>query len=539
MSGSFVIFEVRNQNNTLTLTDMAKVTYKSYNQNDNLLFPHCIGDFIPENDPVRVLDAIVEHLDISAIEATYKGGGASSFAPRMLLKVILYAYLQNIHSGRKMEALLKRDVNFMWLSGMQRPDFNTINLFRKNRLADVMDDIFTQVVQMLVDAKFVSLEVQYIDGTKIEANANKYTFVWKKATKTNQDKLDLKVKSILREAERVLNMELKDESDNVMTAEDMQDRTDEILAQMDEKGISDKKLRKAVVKVKEESVPKMKEYEEKLEIVGDRGSYSKTDKDATFMRMKEDAMNNGQTKPGYNVQIATENQFITNYGLYSSPTDQGTLIPFLNSFEIRYGLQSSTVCADSGYGSEMNYEYMVSNQITPFVKYNMFHAEMKRNRRNNPFLVENMFYNKDLDFYVCPMGQHLEFIGTKKETSDLGYVSTRSVYRSKDCSRCPLRSMCYTGQHKTRTIVVNHRNNELRAMARELLTSEEGLKHRSKRPIEPEAVFGQIKYDNHFKRFSYRGKRLVNAEFAAIAVAHNIRKMIAKGYCICSEVAVG
>ena len=329
MSGSFVIFEVRNQNNTLTLTDMAKVTYKSYNQNDSLLFPHCIGDFIPENDPVRVLDAIVEHLDISAIEATYKGGGASSFAPRMLLKVILYAYLQNIHSGRKMEALLKRDVNFMWLSGMQRPDFNTINLFRKNRLADVMDDIFTQVVQMLVDAKFVSLEVQYIDGTKIEANANKYTFVWKKATKTNQDKLDLKVKSILREAERVLNMELKDESDNVMTAEEMQKRTDDILVQMDEKGISDKKLRKAVAKVKEESVPKMKEYEEKLEIVGERGSYSKTDKDATFMRMKEDAMNNGQTKPGYNVQIATENQFITNYGLYHQANDQGTMIPFL------------------------------------------------------------------------------------------------------------------------------------------------------------------------------------------------------------------
>ena len=539
VSGCFVIFEVRKQNNTITPTDMAKVVYKSYNQNDNLLFPHCIGDFIPENDPVRVLDAIVEHLDISAIEATYKGGGASSFAPRMLLKVILYAYLQNIHSGRKMEAMLKRDVNFMWLSGMQRPDFNTINLFRKNRLADVMDDIFTQVVKMLVDAKFVSLEVQYIDGTKIEANANKYTFVWKKATKTNQDKLDHKVKSILREAERVLNMELKDESDNVMTAEEMQKRTDEILARMDEKGICDKKLRKEVTKVKEESVPKMKEYEEKLEIAGERGSYSKTDKDATFMRMKEDAMNNGQTKPGYNVQIATENQFITNYGLYSSPTDQGTLIPFLNSFEDRYGVRSSTVCADSGYGSEMNYEHMVSKQITPFVKYNMFHAEMKRKRRKNAFLIENMFYNKELDFYVCPMGQHLEFVKQIKEKSDLGYESTKSVYRAKDCSRCPLRSMCYKGKHNARTIEVNHRNNELRAMARELLTSDEGLMHRSRRPIEPEAVFGQIKYDNHFKRFSYRGKRLVNAEFAAIAVAHNIRKMISKGYCVCSEVAVG
>ena len=518
---------------------MAKVIYKSYTQNDNCLFPYCIGDFIPENDPVRVLDAIVEHLDISAIKATYKGGGASSFDPRMLLKVILYAYLQNIHSGRKMEALLKRDVNFMWLSGMQRPDFNTINLFRKNRLADVMDDIFTQVVRMLVDAKFVSLEVQYIDGTKIEANANKYTFVWKKATKTNQEKLDLKVKSILREAERVLNMELKDESDNVMTAEEMQKRTDDILAQMDEKGISDKKLRKGVARVKEESVPKMKEYEEKLEIVGERGSYSKTDKDATFMRMKEDAMNNGQTKPGYNVQIATENQFITNYGLYHQANDQGTMIPFLKSFSERYGTQSATVCADSGYGSEMNYEYMVSEQITPFVKYNMFHAEMKRKRKNNPFLIENMFYNKELDFYVCPMGQHLEFVKQIKEKSDLGYESTKSVYRAKDCSRCPLRSMCYKGKYNARIIEVNHRNNELRAMARELLTSDEGLMHRSRRPIEPEAVFGQIKYDNHFKRFSYRGKRLVNAEFAAIAVAHNIRKMIAKGYCICSEVAVG
>ncbi len=151
---------------------MAKVTYKSYNQNDSLLFPHCIGDFIPENDPVRVLDAIVEHLDISAIEATYKGGGASSFSPRMLLKVILYAYLQNIHSGRKMEALLKRDMNFMWLSGMLRPDFNTINLFRKNRLADA-EAVFGQIKndnhfkrfryrgKRLVNAEFTAIAVAH------------------------------------------------------------------------------------------------------------------------------------------------------------------------------------------------------------------------------------------------------------------------------------------------------------------------------------------------------------------------------------------
>ena len=243
-------------------------------------------------------------------------------------------------------------------------------------------------------------------------------------------------------------------------------------------------------------------------------------------------MNNGQTKPGYNVQIATENQFITNYDLYWRPTDQGTLIPFLNSFKDRYGRQSSTVCADSGYGSEMNYEYMLSNQIDPYVKYNMFHAEDKRKRKNNPFLVENMFYNEEQNFYVCPRGQHLDFVREVRETSDLGYESTKSVYRAKDCSHCPLRGMCYKGKADRRTIEVNHRNNVLRAMAKELLTSEEGLKHRSKRPIEPEAVFGQIKYDNSFKRFHYRGRRLVKAEFATIAVAHNIRKMISNGYVI-------
>lgn len=506
---------------------MAKIMHKSYIQNDSLLFPPCLGEFIPNNDPVRVLNTIVDNLDISLIESTYKSGGASSYHPRMLLKVVLYAYLQNVYSGRKMEQLLRRDVNFMWLSGMQRPDFNTINLFRKNRLADFIDDIFTQVVHMLVEAKFVSLEVQYIDGTKIEANANKYTFVWKKSTKKNQEKLDFKVRNILNEAKKVLDGELQDSANTIMSADEVEARTNEILTKMEEKGISNKKLRRNVAKIKRDAVPKMHEYEEKISIAGERNSYSKTDPDATFMRMKEDAMNNGQTKPGYNVQISTFNQFITNYGIFWQPNDQGTLIPYLNSFATRYGIQSKEICADSGYGSEMNYEYMFANNITPYVKYNMFHAEMKRSRKNNPFHAENMYYNADKDFYVCPMGQHLDFAYKIKETSDLGYTSSKSVYRANDCSHCPLRGMCYKGKTNTRTIEVNHRNNHLRAKARELLTSEEGLKHRSKRPIEPEAVFGQIKYDNKFKRFHYRGYRLVKAEFATVAVVHNIRKYIA------------
>ena len=510
---------------------MAKIVFKSYNQNDNLLFPPCLGDFIAENDPVRVLNAIVDNLDISRIEDSYEGGGASSYNPRMLVKVVFYAYLQNVYSGRKMEQLLRRDVNFMWLSGMQHPDFNTINLFRKNRLADVVDDIFTQVVQMLVDGKFVSLDVQYIDGTKIEASANKYTFVWKKATKTNQDKLDKKVKAVLAEAERELNLELCEPSEEVITSEEIKTRTDRIIAEMDEKGISDKRLRKSVNEAREEHAPKMKEYEDKLETLGDRNSYSKTDPDASFMRMKEDAMNNGQTKPGYNIQISTENQFITHYSTSWRPTDWGTFINHMDTFKERYGRQSKEVVADSGYGSEENYEYLDVNDIDGYVKYNMFHTELKKKTIKNPFLPEHLYYNEQDDYFVCPMGQHMTYVGDRQRVSDLGYVSHTKLYQAQNCEGCPLRGLCFKGKGN-RVIDVNVKSRLYRDKAKEMLTSERGLYHRSMRPIEPEAVFGQIKYDGGFKRFHYRGNRLVRAEFATLAIAHNIKKMAAR---MCAE----
>ncbi|MBO6051196.1 MAG: transposase, partial [Bacteroidales bacterium] len=294
--------------------------------------------------------------------------------------------LNNVYSGRKMERLLVENVAFMWLSGMQRPDFRTINLFRSKRLAGKFDSLFTQVVLLLNEEGFVSLDVQYIDGTKIESVANKYTFVWKGSVEKNKARLEAKVRSVLETAEQTLELE-GSEPEEELSSEEMARRAEAILDKMDREGISDKKMRKAVEKVKSEKAPKMREYEDKLETLGERNSFSKTDPDATFMRMKEDAMNNGQTKPGYNVQIATENQFITNYDIFWRPTDQGTLIPFLDSFQARYGIQSGEICADSGYGSEQNYEYMFGNGIVPYVKYNMFHAEDKRKRRQNPFLI--------------------------------------------------------------------------------------------------------------------------------------------------------
>ena len=505
---------------------MAKVVFKSYNPNDSLLLPPCLGDYLPQNHNARVVSAIIDRLDISEIESDYKGGGTSSYNPRMLLKVIVYAYLNNVYSGRQKEKLVVENIAYMWLSGMQTPDFRTINIFRSRRLAGKLDKIFTQIVLLLNEEGLVSLKVQYIDGTKIESVANKYTFVWKGSTEKNKAKLEANVKAVLDAAEQALAMENAEESQE-LSSEEMARCADRILDKMDMEGISDKKLRKTVEKVKTEKAAKMKEYESKLDTLGERNSYSKTDPDATFMRMKEDAMNNGQTKPGYNVQISTENQFITNYGIFWRPTDQGTFIPYVTSFSERYGRQSEEICADSGYGSEQNYAYMDGAGISPYVKHNMFHAEDKRCRRNNPFLVGNLYYNAIGNYYVCPMGQRMDHIGDFKTKSDLGYVSVVSRYKAQNCKGCPLRGMCYKGASDRRIIEVNHQNNAYRAEAKRLLTSERGLYHRSNRPIEPEAVFGNIKFNHGFKRFRLKSNTKVNIEFGLVAVAHNIRKYIA------------
>jgi len=521
----FLIIFVLRLNKPKLTSGMAKVVYKSYNRNEGSLFPVYLSDMVPAEHPARVVDAVVEGLDLTELERTYKGGGTSSYSPRAMLKVIIYAYLSNVYSGRQIAKMWQEGIIYMWLGGTLIPDFRTINNFRSRRLVGTFEGLFTQVVELLVEEGLVTLDVQYIDGTKIESSANKYTFVWKRATETNKAKLEKNVKAVLEEVEEILDIEQREaENEHPMTADEMQQRTDRILERMKEKKESlTKQQKKAVEKIADEGVSKMREYEEKLDILGERNSYSKTDPEATFMRMKEDAMNNGQTKPGYNIQISTENQYITNYGAFWRPTDQGTLIPYLEGFEERYGIQSSTVVADSGYGSEMNYEWMENNDIEAYVKYNMFHAEDKRKSRNNPFLVQNLYYNADDDYYVCPRGQHLEHIGDEQKTSELGYVSTISKYRAQNCAGCPFRGLCHKAKGN-RVIEVNHKADEYRAKAKERLTSEEGLYHRSMRPIEPEAVFGDIKYDHGFKRFRLKGMAKVSVEFGLVALAHNLRK---------------
>jgi len=511
-----------------------KIHFRPYTNKQIVLFPQRIDEDIAGDAPVRVVDALIDGLDLSGFRKLYKEAGRSAYDPRMMLKAIIYGYMSNVYSCRKIEERLRRDTHFIWLAGYEKPDFITINRFR-NRVKEEINALFTQVVVLLAERGFVSLDVEYIDGTKVESKANKYTFVWRKTVERNRAKLLEKVRVLLEQIDEAVAQDNAAERESVeFTPEllrSMAAELNESLTQKPEPATKEerreRKARERQARELEKKASKLAEYDGHLKTLGGRNSYSKTDPDATFMRMKEDAMRNGQTKPGYNLQIGTESQFITDFGLFPNPTDTLTLPAFLTSFGDRYGRMPGETCADSGYGSEENYSFMEGNGVEAYVKYNWFHKEQRRAFGKDIFRLENLHYNKEKDYYVCPMGQHMERVGTVNTRTDSGFVAQSAVYKARRCEGCPLRWGCYKGKAPARTVVANHSLMEFKRQARERLTSEKGLEHRSRRPTEPEAVFGQIKYNMQYKRFRHFGKDKVTMDFAFFAIAFNAKKMAA------------
>lgn len=508
---------------------MTKKLFKSLQSNQTVLFPENILDRIPDNHPVLVVNEIVDKLNIDNLLSHYKGGGASSFHPRMLLKILFYAYLCNIYSCRKIAQALDENIYFMWISGNSRPNFRTINRFRGGRLKEDIKSLFAQIVVMLNDIGHLSLDVQYIDGTKIESASNKYTFVWRGSVEKYKDKLEVKIRQILSNIDSHIEQDaqadrLKDSQPKPINSDELKEKVSQLNSKIKE---FNKSQQKQIKQLQEDCLPRLRKYENQLGILDQRNSYSKTDQSATFMRMKEDHMMNGQLKPAYNIQIATNNQFITNIGIYQRAGDTATLIDFLKNFKETYNRQSSIVVADSGYGSQQNYEYMQESEILAYVKYNTFHKEQKRAWKKDPFAVRNLFYNSPKDYFICPMGQKMSFIGKRNKKTELGYHFVVSAYRAINCQGCPLRGLCHKSK-ENREIEVNHQLNEYRLQARDRLLSPQGVYHRGKRCIEPEAVFGQIKSNSGFNRFKLRGLDKVYTEFTLAAIAHNIRKLARK-----------
>lgn len=496
-----------------------------------------MGKNIAQNDPVRIISRIVDGLNLDELMQTYKEFGCPSYHPRMLLKVVFYAYMNNVYSCRRIEHEMNHDIYYMWLSGDQHPQFNTINRFRSEHVKDVINSLFVQVVRHLVSEGVLSLDVQYIDGTKMESVANKYTFVWKKSVEKNKARLENKIRCILNQIDEGIAQDNAEDlhADEITldsaSIKSIVDKINEENGKLPSATKEEKKVKKEKERLARElskMQEKEEEYEMHLETMGGRNSYAKTDPDATFMHMKEDAMNNGQLKPGYNVQIGTSNQFITQFGFYPNPTDTLTMPDFLESYRRDYGKCPDTVVADSGYGSEENYEYMETNGIGAFVKYNYFHKEQHKSFRDDLSKQENYYYNEKDDYFVCPMGQHMTRSSESKRRSDSGHVSHITYYEAQNCEGCPLRGLCMKKAEGNRIIGVNHALRKYKLKATEMLTSDEGLRHRSKRPIEPEAVFGQMKFNKHYRRFRHKGKTKVEMDFGLFAIAFNIQKYARK-----------
>ena len=509
--------------------------YRSYIHNRESLFPARLDENIGENAPVRIINDIIDGLDIRSFDRLYSWKGRKAYHPQMMLKAVVFGYMNNVFSCRKIESRLKRDIHFMWLCGNEHPDHKTINSFR-NRVKDEINQLFTQIVLLLADRGFVSLDVEYIDGSKIESRANKYTFVWRKTSERNRGKILEKIRILLEQIDEEIAQENAAEEEKAeFTPAVLTQIISELRESLEQapktQGKEEKKSireRKRQIKELEEHREKLAMYDDYLEKMQGRNSISKTDPDATFMRMKEDAMRNGQTKPGYNLQISAENQFITDFMLFPNPTDTLTMIPFLESMRERYGKFASTIVADSGYGSEENYNFMEEAGMDAYVKYNWFHRHQRPRYKVNPFHPEGMYYNDKEDYYVCPIGQHMERIGTRRTRTDSGYVTESARYKARNCKGCPLRCLCYKSKADRRVIEVNHQLEEYKRKARKLLTSEEGIRHRGRRCIEPEAVFGQIKTDMGYKRFRHFGKDKVTMDFAFLAIAFNLKKLCSK-----------
>jgi len=509
---------------------LRKQVFKPYHQHQAALLPLSLEDLIDPNHPVRVINQIVDGLSINPLIRKFKGGGTSCYHPRMLLKVLLFAYVNNVYSSRKIEEACRCDVRFMWLCGLNAPDHNTINRFRGRMLTDTLKGIFNQVVLLLVDEGLLSLEDVYVDGTKLESAANRYTFVWKKSIKNNRAKIHQQLQELWDYSQKVAAEEMNSPEPPDFTdvrPEKVKAAIEKIDAVLQNNPNADPKIKAKVKRVKKEWPERLEHYEKQEAILGERNSYSKTDPDATAMRMKDDRQGKGQLRPGYNVQISTSNQFIVNYSIHPNPTDTTTLIPHLEQHEANLGALPKVVTADAGYGSEENYEFLEKKGVTAFVKYNTFDKEQDGTlAEKGPYAVENLQYDKEQDQFLCPQGLVMELIGTETNKTTTGFEQTLKIYRAKNCKDCPIRTECHTG-NGNREIKVNHNLNRHRGKARSLLTSEQGFHHRRQRNIDVEPSFGNIKQNHLFRRFMLRGNKKVLIEFGLLSLAQNLRKKIA------------
>ena len=506
-----------------------------------LKLPLDIDCIIPDNDSVRLLSQFVEEMDLSKLYATYSRIRKNSATPRQMLKIMLYAYMNRKYSARDIEIACRRDINFMFLlEGLPAPDHATIARFRTLHFAPFAKDIFAQMSEMLYVLGEISGKNIFIDGTKIESCANKYTFVWKKTVTKNLARLLTKLVDFVADCE--VQYGIKIVYQNEVSLHHLKRLRKKLYKIKKEEnivfvhGIGKRKspLQKSIEQL-ETYLEKLKEYTQKLYKCGNRNSYSKTDLDATFMRMKEDAMLNGQLKPGYNLQHGVDAQYVTWLTVGPQPTDTTTLIPFLKDMASYLSFKYENIVADSGYESEENYLFIEENNQRSFIKPAHYEISKTRKYKTDISKRENMAYDEKEDVYLCQAGKRLTVTGLKRIKSKTGYISEKTQYTCEDCSQCEFKKQCIKGnnsktplEERSKRLEVSKIFQKKRSENLERILTAEGCKLHMNRSIQAEGSFANIKGDMSFRRYLCRGQKNVLAESILLAMAHNINKLDSK-----------
>ncbi|MEN2769253.1 IS1182 family transposase, partial [Ornithinibacillus xuwenensis] len=519
--------------------------FKHYTMNQVVL-PLDLEIKLQENDIAYVVNDVVENIPDEAFINFLRDTGCPAYHPRMMMKIILCAYTQTVFSGRKIEGLLRDSVRMMWLAQGYEPSYRTINRFRVHpEVKELLRQCFVQFRCQLVQEKLIDEEAIFIDGTKIEANANKFTFVWRKSIekysaqlveKSNQMYDELLEKEIIPEINRESSDELSAKEIKTIIKkldekiEDFDKRIEESDVNERKKLRSERKAPKQYRKRFKDFLERKQKYQYDMKIFGERNSYSKTDHDATFMRMKDDYMKNGQLKAGYNVQLATEGQYALAYDVFPNPTDTRTFIPFLDTIEKKFFALPEYIVADAGYGSEQNYEDVLNQRKrTPLITYNQYRNEKKK--KNDAFNLSNWNYNEMNDSFTCPNDKTLAFRYLSKRKDKYGFTRSFKVYECEDCSGCPLRSLCTKAKAESnRKIYYNVKWEQQKEYIKEQLSKKETGEIYGKRKIDVEPVFGFLKANLRFTRMSVRGKEKVENELGFAFMAVNLRKFAAQTF---------
>ena len=490
-----------------------------------------VADYLDICDPVLAFDRIMEEIEVRKYLRERPNGrmGRPGYDRVKMLKTVLFGFMDmGYMSVRKLADRCRVDLRYMYLMDWETPSYVAFANFIREELSVSIEKIFHAINRWIFEKEHVDLKHLYIDGTKLEANANKYSWVWKKGTEKSRYKLFGKITALLEEMnESLASFGVRMELNTEYAPEYLDLLLERYLEAAHITFVSGRGHHKSREQRYYEQLTayteKLKEYTEKLRICGpERNSYSKTDRDATFMRMKRDYMGNDQLLPAYNVQIGVADGYIAVVDVLQYRSDMDCFIPLLQRFYDLYGFYPEFPVADAGYGSYNNYLFCRSHGMGLYMKFPMYEKETKdRKYASDPFRAVNFQTNEQGEL-ICPNGRRMRF-AYRRPVKGNHYGREEEVYVCEDCSDCPYASHCKKTD-QNRTIRLNQELTDIHREVLQNLNSIHGALLRRNRSIQAEGTFGIMKQDRDYRRTRRRSLDLVRTELFLVSIGHNLYK---------------